>query len=156
MNHSFNNSIFHIFLGAFAEMRKQTISFITSAHVSFRPSVHNIEAISRNHCWSRKCVGPVSQSVYRLATGGPSGDRIPKGKDIPPVQIGPGAQPASCAMGIGSPGGKVRPGRDADHSPPSSAAVMEEQRYTYIQPLGHNRACNGNTLPLLHVLSMGF
>jgi hypothetical protein len=25
-----------------------------------------------------------------------------------------------------SPGGKVRPGRDADHSPPSSAEVMEE------------------------------
>ena len=24
------------------------------------------------------------------------------------------------------PGGKVRPGRDADHSPPSSATVMEE------------------------------
>jgi len=24
------------------------------------------------------------------------------------------------------PGGKVRPGRVADHSPPSSAAVMEE------------------------------
>jgi hypothetical protein len=24
------------------------------------------------------------------------------------------------------PGGKVRPGRAADHSPPSSAAVMEE------------------------------
>ena len=24
------------------------------------------------------------------------------------------------------PGGKLRPGRDADHSPPSSAAVMEE------------------------------
>jgi hypothetical protein len=24
------------------------------------------------------------------------------------------------------PGGKVRPGRDADHSPPSSAEVMEE------------------------------
>jgi len=26
------------------------------------------------------------------------------------------------------PGGKVRPGRAADHSPPSSATVMEEQR----------------------------
>jgi len=26
----------------------------------------------------------------------------------------------------GLPGGKVRPGRAADHSPPSSAAVMEE------------------------------
>jgi len=31
----------------------------------------------------------------------------------------------------------VRPGRVADHSPPSSAAVMEEQRYTSTHPLGH-------------------
>ena len=46
------------------------------------------------------------------------------------------------------PGGKVRPGRAADHSPPSSAAVMEEYSYTSTHPLGHNRACNGNTLPL--------
>ena len=49
------------------------------------------------------------------------------GRDFPPVQTGPGAHPASCKMGTGSfPGGKVRPGRAADHSPPSSAAVMEE------------------------------
>jgi len=34
---------------------------------------------------------------------------------------------ASCKMGTGSfPGGKVRPGRAADHSPRSSAAIMEE------------------------------
>ena len=33
----------------------------------------------------------------------------------------------SCKVGTGSfPGGKVRPGRAADYSPPSSAAVMEE------------------------------
>ena len=44
------------------------------------------------------------------------------------------------------PGGKVRPGRDADKSPPSSAAVMKEQSYTSTYILGHNRACNGNTL----------
>jgi len=35
-----------------------------------------------------------------------------------------------CKMGTGSypggEGGKVRPGRAADHSPPPSAAVMEE------------------------------
>ena len=43
--------------------------------------------------------------------------------DFPPVQIGPGAHPASCKMGAGD---KVRAGRAADHSPPSSAAVMEE------------------------------
>ena len=55
-------------------------------------------------------------------------DRIPVGTRFSaPVQTGPGAHPASCKMGTGSsPGGKVRPGRAADHSPPSSAAVMEE------------------------------
>jgi hypothetical protein len=39
------------------------------------------------------------------------------------VQTGSGAHPASCKMGTGGPfpGGKARPGCDADHSPPSSA-----------------------------------
>jgi len=31
----------------------------------------------------------------------------------------------------------VRPGRAADHSPPSSAAVMEEYSYTSTHPLVH-------------------
>jgi hypothetical protein len=37
------------------------------------------------------------------------------------VQTGSGAHPASSPMGTGGPipGGKARPGRDADHSPPS-------------------------------------
>jgi hypothetical protein len=39
------------------------------------------------------------------------------------VQTGSGAHPASCPMGTGS---KARPGRDADHSPPSSAEVVNE------------------------------
>jgi len=48
-------------------------------------------------------------------------------RDFPSIQTGPGAHPASCKMGNGSlQGGKVRPGCAADHSPPSSAAVMEE------------------------------
>jgi hypothetical protein len=44
------------------------------------------------------------------------------------VQTGSGAHPASCPMGTGGsfPGGKVRPGRDANHSPPSSAEVKYE------------------------------
>jgi hypothetical protein len=44
------------------------------------------------------------------------------------VQTGSGAHPASCTMGTGGPfpGGKARPGRDADHSPPSSAEVKNE------------------------------
>jgi hypothetical protein len=44
------------------------------------------------------------------------------------VQIDSGAHPASCAVGTGNPfpGGKARPGSDADHSPPSSAEVVNE------------------------------
>jgi hypothetical protein len=43
----------------------------------------------------------------------------------PCVQTGSEAHPASYPVGTGGPfppggGGKVRPGRDADHSPPSS------------------------------------
>jgi hypothetical protein len=41
------------------------------------------------------------------------------------VQTSSEAHPAPCTMGTGGPfpGGKARPGRDADHSPPSSAEV---------------------------------
>jgi hypothetical protein len=46
----------------------------------------------------------------------------------PCVQSGSGAHPASYPRGTGGsfPGGKVRPGRDADHSPLSSAEVKNE------------------------------
>jgi hypothetical protein len=44
------------------------------------------------------------------------------------VQTGSGAHPAFYKMGTGGPfpGGKARPGRDADHSPPSSAEVVNK------------------------------
>jgi hypothetical protein len=44
------------------------------------------------------------------------------------VQTGSGVHPASCTMCTGGPfpGVKARPGRDADHSPPSSADVENE------------------------------
>jgi hypothetical protein len=44
------------------------------------------------------------------------------------IQTGSGAHPASCTMGTGGPfpGDKARSGRDADHSPPSSAEVENE------------------------------
>jgi hypothetical protein len=41
------------------------------------------------------------------------------------VQTGSGVHPASYPMGS-FPGGKARPGRDADHSPPSSAEAKNE------------------------------
>jgi hypothetical protein len=44
------------------------------------------------------------------------------------VQTGSGAHPASRTKATGGhfPGAKSRPGRDADHSPPSSAEVENE------------------------------
>jgi len=49
------------------------------------------------------------------------------GRDFPPVQTGPGAHPASRTRGTEPfPRGKVRPGRAADHSHHTSAAVVEE------------------------------
>jgi hypothetical protein len=44
------------------------------------------------------------------------------------VLTGYGAHPASCPAGTGGPfpGCKARPGRDTDHSPPSSAEVVNE------------------------------
>ena len=63
-----------------------------------------------------------------------SGDRIPvRARFSAPVQTGPGAQPASCTMGTGSfPGGKERPRRNADPSPPSSAVGHERvELYLY-------------------------
>jgi hypothetical protein len=52
------------------------------------------------------------------------------------VQTGSGAHPASYPMGTGGPfpGGKERPGRDADHSPPSSAEVKYEQELYLLSP----------------------
>jgi hypothetical protein len=57
--------------------------------------------------------------------------RSPTGADFsssPCVQTGSGAHPASYPVGTGGPflRGKARPGRDADHSPSSSAEVKNE------------------------------
>jgi hypothetical protein len=52
------------------------------------------------------------------------------------VQTGSEAHPASCTMGTGGPfhGAKVRPGRDADHSPSSSAVVENEYELYLLSP----------------------
>jgi hypothetical protein len=61
-----------------------------------------------------------------------------------PVQTGRGAHPAFCTMSTGSfPGGKERPGRDADTSPTSSAVghkTVELYLYSPYGPYGLYRA----------------
>jgi len=46
----------------------------------------------------------------------------------------------------------VRPGRAADHSPPSSAAVMEEQSYTSTHPQGHTGPVTGKLYLLTYLI----
>jgi hypothetical protein len=74
-----------------------------------------------------------AQSVWRLATGWRSGDRISVGAGFPaPVQTGSGAHPASCTMGTGFFPGVKWPGLSVDHPPPSSAEVKESvELYIY-------------------------
>jgi hypothetical protein len=71
------------------------------------------------------------------------------------VQTGSGAHPASCTMGAGGsfPGGKARPGRDADNSPPSRA----KGKKTGV-PLTQSAslACSGTTFYLFRILGEKF
>jgi hypothetical protein len=77
-------------------------------------------------------VSRVAQSVQCLTTAWTAGVRSPaEAEDISSnicAQTGCGAHPASCTMRTAGsfPGGKARPGRDADHSHPSSAEVKKE------------------------------
>ena len=91
-------------------------------------------------------VGPVAQSVERLTTAWTVRRSNPGGARFSARPDRPWGSPSLLYNGYRVfPGVKVRPGRAADHSAPSSAMVMEEYSYDSTHPLGHNRACNGNT-----------
>jgi hypothetical protein len=74
----------------------------------------------------------VAQSVQCLTTDRTAGVLSPTEAEAFSsslcVQTGSGAHPASYTMGTGGsfPEGKAQPGRDADHSPPSTAGVKKE------------------------------
>jgi len=74
---------------------------------------------------------------------GRSGDRMPvEATFSPPVQSGPGDNPASYTMGTGSFRGVKRPGRGDDHPPPSNVEV-KERVIIYLIPLWAFVACLG-------------
>ena len=66
----------------------------------------------------------------------------------PPVQIGPGAQPASYKMGTESFPGVKRQGLGVDHPPPSTAEVEERVQLCLYSPSGPSCPVLGRTLPL--------
>jgi hypothetical protein len=67
-------------------------------------------------------------------------------------QTGPGAHPASYTTGTGGsfPGGKARPGRDADHSPLPVPRLRNSRSYTSSHP---NAPLWSVTGPLYHLSS---
>ena len=68
---------------------------------------------------------------------GRSDDRIPVGARFSaPVQTGPRAHPASCTMGTGSFPAVKRPGRGADHPPPSKCRGHERVGLYLYSPSG--------------------
>ena len=50
----------------------------------------------------------------------------------------------------------MRPGRAADHSPPSSATVLEEQNYTSTHPLGHTGSVTGSLYLFFYIYMVNF
>ena len=93
-------------------------------------------------------MGRVAQSVQRLTTGWMIRGSNPGGRDFPPFQTGPGIHPASCTIGTGSfPGVKYGRGLLLTTHPLRVLRYGRVELYLY-HPLGHNRACNGITLPL--------
>jgi hypothetical protein len=90
-------------------------------------------AVVRNNitCKYSKLWGRDSSVGIVTERAGRSGDRIPVGaRFFAHVQTGPGAHPASSTMGTGSFPVVKRPGRGADHPPPSNAEVKKEKSYT--------------------------
>jgi hypothetical protein len=73
-------------------------------------------------CWPGSSVGIATE-----LRAGRSGDRIPVGAKFSACPDRPWGPPSLLYNGYRVfPGGKVRPGRAADHSLPSSAEVLEE------------------------------
>jgi hypothetical protein len=118
--------------------------------------------ISSKQCFGEGC--PLSNSSVAIALGyglddRGSRDRFPTGAENfslhHRVQNGSGAHPASYPVGIrGCFPGVKRPGREADHSPPSTAEVKNECRYTFTPQYVFMVWCSvkkestGTTLPL--------
>jgi hypothetical protein len=121
-------------------------------HACYRPHPPHIPWLDHlnNIWWSIQVTKPIhwatlfNNSIWvRYSAGlraGWSGVRVPVGAWICShhyrVQIGSGAHPASYPMGTrGSFPGVKRPGREADHSPPSSAEAKNAWSYTSTTPI---------------------
>jgi len=100
------------------------------------------------YCGSGSSVGIATDYGLDSPGSNPSGDEIfrPSGPALGPTQ-----PPAQWVPSLS--GGNVRPECAADHSPPSSAAVMEEYSYNSTQPLGHTGPVSGKVYLYVYTLT---
>jgi hypothetical protein len=73
-------------------------------------------------------VGYLSQCTVWLQAGRPGDRGSTPGRGEMIFPLASGVHPASCTVGTGGPfpGTEARPGRDANHSPPSSDEVEND------------------------------
>jgi len=95
------------------------------------------------------CAGHVAHSDSDCLQARRSGIESWWGQDVPPIQTGPGAHPASCKMGTRSLLG-VKCGRGVVLT---IHPVLVPQSYL-CPPSGPHQACNGNTLLNLHICAL--
>ena len=133
-----------------------------------------------------QCVGEYAESTVNTGRDGSVGIATRYGLDGPgiesrwgtrfsaPVQTGPEAHPVSCIMGTGSFPGVKRPGRGADHPPPSTCRGHERVGLYLYTPSGPHWPVVGRTFTLylycfktlqcsactlasfVHIVSLGF
>ena len=108
--------------------------------------------------WRHGVILPSHLRATGYGLDGPDIESRQEAKFSTPVQTDPGGRPSLLYNGYQVfPGGKERPGRDADPSP--SVVVMKEQSYTSTPPMGRT-ACTvsvpvqGCTLPFFCYLTL--
>ena len=99
-------------------MTIKNINIIFHYYCHLPSTIYDFTIVMENKCGSGSLVGITTD--YGPGSN-PGGDEIfrPSRPALGPTQI-----PVKWVPGLSR--GKVRPGRAADHSPPSSAAVMEQ------------------------------
>jgi len=113
------------------------------------------------NCDEKELTGKIIFELFLLTAGSSVGIATDYGLDGPGSNPGGDEifRPSRPALGSTHPPvkwvpglsrGKARSGRAADHSPPSSAAVMEEYSYTSTHRLGHTGPGTGS----LYLLSV--
>jgi hypothetical protein len=98
-------------------------------------------------CLSYRSTSPRILNLYTAASPLPGFDPRQRQRIFPltPASrpaVGPTQPPIHWVLGDSFPGGKSRPGRDADHSPPSSAEVKKDGIYL-LSPQEPFMACSG-------------